>query len=182
MEINSPSHHVKGATTASAKWSRDENGNNTLKFDGIMSNLTFEPETFPRGAFTFECEFKPEGNGNMAIFRHCSVHPGSLGVFILRNKLYVNFLKPDFRFKNFPTRLEVKSGKWNSLKITSNIDKLTVTLNGKKQVFNKVGRGGIFRGSCFGGPVRNFGTPSRNDTTMFKGELRKLRIYHNCEE
>ncbi len=180
--FNSPSHHVKGATTASAKWSRDENGNNTLKFDGIMSNLTFEPETFPRGAFTFECEFKPEGNGNMAIFRHCSVHPGSLGVFILRNKLYVNFLKPDFRFKNFPTRLEVKSGKWNSLKITSNIDKLTVTLNGKKQVFNKVGRGGIFRGSCFGGPVRNFGTPSRNDTTMFKGELRKLRIYHNCEE
>ena len=180
--FNSPSHHVKGAKTASAKWSKDENGADTLKFDGIMSNLTFEPETFPRGAFTFECEFKPEGKGNMAIFRHCSVHPGSLGVFILRGKLYVNFLKPDFRFKNFPTKLAVQADKWNTLKITSDIDKLTITLNGQKQVFSKVGRGGIFRGSCFGGPVRNFGTPSRKDTTMYKGELRKLRIYHNCEQ
>ena len=171
---------IKDALTASAKWAKDEQGNNILRFDGIMSNITFEPEVFPRGAFTLECEFKPAGNGNMALFRHSAGHPGSIGAFIVNGKLFINYLTPGLSFRNMQTRLWTNPDAWNTLKITSDIKTLSVTLNGATQNFDNIGIGGLFRSFCVGGPVQNYGTPA--GCTMFKGDLRKLRIYHNVEK
>ncbi|MBR2344432.1 MAG: hypothetical protein IKA71_01440, partial [Lentisphaeria bacterium] len=170
----------KDCLTASAKWTKDEQGNDILRFDGKGSNLSFEPEVFPRGAFTFECEFKPADNSDMTIFRHSSANPGSLGIFIRKGKLFLNFMKPSTSIRNIPTKLWIVPQKWNSLKITSDIDTLTVTVNGKSQSFPNIGVGGAFRAACFGGPVGNYGTPQ--GVSMFKGDLRKLRIYHNVEK
>ena len=171
---------IKGAKTAAAQWRKDTDGRDILHFDGIMQNVTFEPEVFPRGAFTLECEFRPETKEDMAIFRHTAGHPGSLGVFIKGGKLYLNFMKPTTAFRNMPTWLPVKAGEWNTLKITSNISTLTVTLNGESQTFNGIGLGGLFRSSCFGGPIQNYGAVK--GAIMFKGDLRKLRICHNAEK
>ena len=171
---------VKGAKTAAAQWRKDETGRDILHFDGVMSNISFEPEVFPRGAFTFECEFRPETADDMAIFRHSSSNPGSLGVFIRGGKLFLNFMKPSTAFRYLPTKLAVKTGEWNTLKIVSDIKQLTVTLNGKTQTFDNIGLGGMFRASCFGGPVGNYGTPA--GAKMFRGDLRSLRIFHNAEK
>ena len=88
-------------------------------------------------------------------------------------------MQPSSRFKIYRTKLWVKVGEWNKLKITSDIDTLTVELNGKKQSFQGVGIGGAFRGACFGGPINNYGTPK--GMQMFQGDLKSLRIYHNCK-
>ncbi|MBR7104321.1 MAG: hypothetical protein IKC65_05210 [Lentisphaeria bacterium] len=167
----------KNAKSGAAVWAKDEQGRPVLRFDGLFSNITFEPEVFPRGAFTFECEFKPAGKGDMALFRHSATHPGSIGVFVCKNKLFVNYMGPRLVFRSMKTNLPVLSNQWNSLKITSDINTLTITLNGKSCQFKKIGLAGLFRSSCFGGPVPGFGVPK--GVGMFKGDLRKLRIYHN---
>ena len=102
------------------------------------------------------------------------------GVFVRGGKLFLNFMKPSTAFRYLPTKLAVKTGEWNTLKIVSDIKQLTVTLNGKTQTFDNIGRGGMFRASCFGGPVGNYGTPA--GVKMFRGDLRSLRIFHNAEK
>jgi len=168
-----------GIKTATAKWVTDETGAPALRFDGKASNISFYPEVFPLGAFTFECEFKPAVVDDMVIFRHSSTNPGSLGVFIQKGKLLLNFMVPSTRFKNLHTKMWVKVGEWNKLKITSDIKTLTVELNGQKQSFSNIGVGGAFRGASFGGPIKNYGTPK--GMKMFQGDLKSLRIYHNCK-
>lgn len=170
----------KDAKYAAPEWKKDADGSYFLRFNGNGSNITMEPEVFPRGAFTIECEIRPDaGAKNMVVFRHAVGSLGSLGVFLNGKKIRMTFMNPRYYNRDLSTWLTIKPGEWNKIKITSDISKLTVTVNGEEQVFRGIGTGGLFRGFCFGGVAGDY--YARN-YQMFRGDLRSLRILHNTEK
>ena len=104
---------------------------------------------------------------------------GSLGMFLNGKKIRLTFMNPRYYNRNLATWLNIKPGEWNKIKITSDINKLTITVNGEEQVFRGIGTGGLFRGFCFGGVAGDY---HARDYQMFQGDLRSLRILHNIEK
>ena len=179
-----PMHSAKDmpaqAVSAAAEWKQDADGSYFLHFNGNGSNITMEPETFPRGAFTIECEIRPDNCGkNMVIFRHAVNSMGSLSVFLVKDRVQMTFMEPNYKLRTLKTWLKVKPGQWNKIKVSSDIKNLTLTVNGEEQVFRNIGTGGLFRAFCFGGVAGDY--YARN-YQMFQGDLRNLRILHNTEK
>ena len=166
------------------EWKTLEDGKFALYFDGD-SYLHFEPETFPRGAFTVECEIKPEPEEtteNYVLFRHFGRILGSITVFAKANHVCFAFGDHDLKTTEGLTTLELPPGKWSRLTISYDLDKMKITVDSKSQEFMHPGlRALYFKPFIFGGHTKNeFGLP--RNAAMFKGELKKLRIVHNAVE
>ena len=167
----------KNARSGNPQWIREGDAW-LLRFDGIANNITFPREALPRGAFTMEMEIRPADDVSRVLFRSYGGSPGSFCLLTENGSLTAGFL--DSRLKNhvFRTGLKLRPGEWNTLRVHYDLQRIELSLNGKSASFPLDKRGRIYAESAFGGPAKPvYGLP-RGNFEMFRGDLRKLRIFH----
>jgi hypothetical protein len=170
----------KDAVNPAPQWNKMQSGWQ-LRFDGKYQNITFEPETFPRGPFTMEFDVRPASNADMILFRHFGSSPGGLNVYTIGGRVMITFVDAKAYGRKLRSSLKLKSCEWNKVKITHDLQNLTLEVNGKKQSFKLSVRGWGFRGSCFGGTTKKAYLPQKTQFSFFHGDLKRLRIYHNVD-
>ena len=172
---------IPGSTRA-PKWTI-ENGQWVLDFNG-GNYINFSNRAFPIGAFTVECEIKPEQNdGIMVLFRHANRYTGSISIFLDNNILRAEFYDKVGKLHKFNSGLAVPAGQWSSIKVSYNLRQLTFNVNGSKASRPLQGRAFLFKTSIFGGHNGNDGVDFRGKKTSFyKGRLRRLSILHQAVE
>ena len=83
--------------------------------------------------------------------------------------------------RHFDTKLPLKAGEWNAIRLVKRYEKLFCTVNGQTKAFPYDRRPIRFAGAIFGGETQpGPGVPP--DAASFKGLLRALRVRHFVED
>ena len=177
---NMKRHFGKEVRRTGPVWKHTEKDGDFLRFTKY-SSLTFLPDVWPLGAFTFDCEIRPDSD-NCVLLRHSnSNQTSSVGFFIVKGKLTIGHVNTAGEFRLTETPLEVRKGEWNRIRISSNLTRFHATVNGTYWRGTVSGRGRIASGLVIGtDSCRDF-MPSR-DFPDFTGDMRSLRISHKFEK
>ena len=181
-QASGPQPPVIPGSTRAPKWTM-ENGQWVLEFNG-GNYINFNNRVLPIGAFTIECEIKPEQNdGLMVLFRHANRFTGSITLLLDNNTLRAEFYDKIGKLHKLNSDLPVPAGQWSSLKVSYDLQHLTFNVNGSKRSCPLQGRAFLFKSSIFGGHNGGDGVDFRGKKTSFyKGRLRRLSILHQAVE
>jgi hypothetical protein len=160
------------ATEMSPKWVTDE-GVNCLYFNGKGNFANLPRETVPRGAFTIEMELKPEVAKNCYLMELQGHYPGPLHVRMENGSPVVILQQWNLDEMRFKSKSILPAGQWSKLKISYDMDKLRVTVNGNEEVFNPP----VKRLWFYSQPLI-IGGRSESEANWFQGWVRSLRISH----
>ena len=161
-------------------WRYTEKEGHFLRFTPY-STLTFQPSVWPLGAFTWECEVRPDKKDGI-LWRHSNPKQTySVGLLLVDGKLRIIHSSSAGYFKTDDTPLELPVGKWSKVKVASDIRNFYITVNGQTWQCPRIGRGRVASGCVFGNDACRDFLP-RKDFPGFTGDLRSLRISHKCEK
>ena len=174
----------QAARNTSPQWVKSGDGW-ILRFDGIGNYLVFPAETLPHGCFTLEFECKTESKDNQALFRHYSYYSGSILTYIIDGKLQVEFASMGRNYAEkldkLPSAPDFPVGKWIKVKITYNMQTLTVIVDGKTQTTPFKFRAAQPTAAIFGGFSSVDKDVAGKHLKFFHGDLRSIHIKHNAE-
>ena len=184
------SPHHKGKTDNARKfvpkYEKLPDGSWCLDFTGKGEFIGFPPSLFPqRAGCTVKFDFLPRDTEDDHVYFEHSQH--RLAGFCLRtedSRLVVDFYCrqvpgiPGENVKVFKTNLDPEEGKWNRIVFKYDMNKVSVTLNGKTETFPCQGISRFLAVGGFGGD----GTKSKNgDVQYFKGKLKSFEVIHSAE-
>jgi hypothetical protein len=164
--------YPEAATEMSPKWVTDE-GANCLYFNGKGNYVILPRETAPRGAFTIEMEIKPETAKNCYLMETQGHYPGPLHVRMENGAPVVILQQWSLDEMKFKSKSTLPTGQWSKLKISYDMDKLRVAVNGNEEVFNPP----VKRLWFYSQPLV-IGGRSESEANWFQGWIRSLRISH----
>ena len=156
------------------------NGKWCLNFSGNGEYITFPVSVLPqRAGFTLTMDVYPEANYPQQYFTQYGVSPSG---FTLRTNKEGKFeivfdrkLAKSWECESrtaFTTKLSPKIGAWNIIRFKYDLNKVSLTVNGKTESFPCVGIGQWLAVSGFGGS---------HDATnrSFKGKLKRFEVVHS---
>ena len=90
----------------------------------------------------------------------------------------VNF---NSRYYELPVKLPFPNGRWNRVKISYDLKKMTFSVNGQSHSFPFAWRAAESAAAIFGGIIGNDKNAGKYHLKFFNGGLRSLKIRHNAE-
>jgi hypothetical protein len=176
----------KGADKPAPEWTKLDDGQWALKFDGERGNfLAMSNVVIPqRAGFTLTFEVKPdEVKPEQVLFANAYHTKGTFilsvkdGLFeiVFNRRTPGDAALPAWSYKTFKTHIPLVAGKWQKVSLTYDESKLTLSAGGKSESFPFKGIGIYLQGSVFGG----YGDRTEAGVIPFyKGLLRSLEIKH----
>ncbi|MBE6375026.1 MAG: LamG domain-containing protein [Lentisphaerae bacterium] len=171
---------ARGISQATPQWEKMPNGKWCLNFSGNGEYITFPVSVLPqRAGFTLTMDVYPEANYPQQYFTQYGVSPSG---FTLRTNKEGKFeivfdrkLAKSWECESrtaFTTKLSPKIGAWNIIRFKYDLNKVSLTVNGKTESFPCVGIGQWLAVSGFGGS---------HDATnrSFKGKLKRFEVVHS---
>ena len=147
-----------------------------------LNYLHFPAEALPSSsAFTLEFEFKPFSLDTQKLVTCYSQYETMLEISIMNKKIHAIMrgrLKPGetpyYRKTEVNSDIPLRSGEWNRVVLTYDLEHITLTVNGGKAMSVPWSRPSWWLFSPF-----SFGGHGKGE--FFKGQLRNLKIKHRVE-
>lgn len=161
-------------------------GTYCLNFTGKGEFIGFPPSLFPqRTGYTVKMELMPlDIDREQVYFVHAEHEIAGFRMRTEDYRLVIDFYRRQYPGKGredveiFKTNLDPVEGKWNKIEFRYDLDKISVTLNGRTETFPCKGLARHTAVAGFGGD----GTVSASgEKHYFKGKLKSFEVIHSVE-